>query len=48
MERRREKIKTTITINRHLWGLVKGAAIGQRRTASNMLEHILGEYFKER
>lgn len=48
MERRREKIKTTITINRHLWGLVKGAAIEHRRTASNMLEHILREYFKEK
>jgi len=48
MEKRMEKIKTTITINRRLWGLVKGAAIEHRRTASNMLEHILREYFKEK
>jgi len=48
MEKRGKKIKTTITINRHMWGLVKGAAIEHRRTASNMLEHIMMEYFKEK
>jgi len=46
MKKRMEKIKTTVTLDRRLWGMVKGIAIEHRTTASLMLERILREYFK--
>jgi len=47
MGKRQEKIKTTVRVDRHLWGLLRARATEENVSLSTTLERILREYFEE-